>query len=271
MTLLTVESALNLKEYPINQPGSEPYTKLVDHCRRQLMEDGACELPNFLSPKGLEHLIEESVSMAKGAYFNAVVGNAYLSATDETVAPDHPKRMTEPTRLGVIAYDEYPADAVLRSIYEYNALMLFVGDVLQLPSIHRYADPMGGLNLSVMTDGDYLRWHFDQTDFVTSIAVQTSEKGGEFEYVPMIRTANDERYGEVKKVLLNDHPGVKKIANRPGTLLLFKGRYSIHRVSEIKGPKPRLMALLAYDEKPGINSTDHLRMMRYGRTGPKQN
>ena len=148
--------------------------------------------------------------------------------------------------------------------------MMFVGDVIQLPSIHRYADPMGGLNLSVMTDGDYLRWHFDQTDFVTSIAVQTSEKGGEFEFVPMVRTPNDERYDEVKKVLKNIHPGVKKIANRPGTLLLFKGRYSIHRVSEIKGQKPRLMALLAYDEKPGIVSTDHLRMMRYGRTGAKQ-
>jgi hypothetical protein len=270
MTNLTVESSLNLSEYPINQPGTEPYKKLVEHCRRQLLEDGACELPNFLSPVGLEKLISESVHLAKGAYFNAVVGNAYLSATDESVAPDHPRRMTEPTRLGVIAYDEYPADAVLRSIYEYPALMKFVGDVLELPSIHRYADPMGGLNLSVMVDGDYLRWHFDQTDFVTSIAVQTSDSGGEFEYVPMVRTPSDERYSEVKKVLLNDHPGVKKIANRPGTLLLFKGRYSIHRVSEIKGSKPRLMALLAYDEKPGIQSTDHLRMMRYGRTGPKQ-
>ncbi len=270
MTTLTVESALNLTEYPINKPGTEPYKKLVEHCQRQLREDGACELVDFLSPNGLERLINESVQISKGAYFNAVVGNAYLSATDESVATDHPRRMTEPTRLGVIAYDEYPPDAVLRSIYEYEPLMKFVGDVNQLPTIHRYADPMGGLNLSVMTEGDYLRWHFDQTDFVTSIAVQTSETGGDFEYVPMVRKANDERYGEVKKVLLNKHPDVKKIANRPGTLLLFKGRYSIHRVSEIKGKKPRLMALLAYDEKPGINSTDHLRMMRYGRTGPKQ-
>jgi hypothetical protein len=199
-----------------------------------------------------------------------VQGNAYLCASDESLPDDHPRRMTEPTRLGVVAYDEYPEDSILRAVYEYDPLMHFIGEVLELPAIFRYADPMGGLNLSVMEDGDYLRWHFDQTDFVTSIAVQTSASGGEFECVPLIRTPDDEAYGNVRKVLLGDYPGIVTIANRPGTLLLFKGRYSIHRVTRISGRRNRLMALLAYDEKPGVMSTDHLRMIRYGRTGPKK-
>jgi hypothetical protein len=263
------ESSIDLGRYPINAPKTDAYEQLVAHCRRQLAAGGACELTGFITADALSRLVDESVLLAKGAYFNAVEGNAYLSATDLSLPEDHPKRMTEPTSLGVIAYDEYPATSILRNIYEWQPLMDFIRDVMELPTMYRYADPMGGLNLSVMKDGDYLRWHFDQTDFVTSIAIQTAEEGGEFEVVPLIRDVQDERYGEVRKVLKGDHPGVITIANKPGTLLLFKGRHSIHRVTEIKGPRPRLMGLLAYDEHSDVVSTDHLRQMRYGRTKPK--
>ena len=58
--------------------------------------------------------------------------------------------------------------------------------------LYRYADPMGALNLAVMGEGERLHWHFDQTDFVTSIALRPSEAGGDFEYVPLIRSAIDE-------------------------------------------------------------------------------
>ncbi len=51
----------------------------------------------------------------------------------------------------------------------------------------------------------------------------------------------------------------------PGTLLIFEGRRSIHRVSPIAGPTARLVGLLAFDTKPGTVSTDLLRMNRCGR------
>ena len=57
------------------------------------------------------------------------------------------------------------------------------------------------INLAVMTDGDQLQWHFDQTDFVVSLAVQDAEEGGDFEVAPRIRDAGDERYDAVAKVL----------------------------------------------------------------------
>ena len=52
----------------------------------------------------------------------------------------------------------------------------------------------------------------------------------------------------------------------PGALVLFQGRYTIHRVTPIKGKALRLVALLGYDTKPGVVSSEHLRYMRYGRT-----
>lgn len=266
----SLEGIINFSKYPFQDPKSDGYGRLLQECRSKLDHNGACEFTDFLTSEGLLGLIAESKELAKNAYFNTVNGNAYLEATDMILSEDHPRRMTEDTSLGVIAYDEYPANAILRRIYEYEPLMNFIGAVLGLKSIYRYADPMGGLNLSVMKDGDYLRWHFDQTDFVTSLAIQSADVGGEFEFVPMVRNEQNENYDGVRQVLKGTHPGIIKIANTPGTLVLFKGRYSIHRVSKIHGPEPRLIGLLAYDERPDVNSTDHLRKMRYGRTSPYQ-
>jgi hypothetical protein len=48
-------------------------------------------------------------------------------------------------------------------------------------------------------------------------------------------------------------------------LLLFEGRNSIHRVTPIRGSTTRLVALLAYDTKPGTRSSKLLQRSRYGR------
>jgi hypothetical protein len=124
---------------------------------------------------------------------------------------------------------------------------------------------MGALNLAVMGDGERLHWHFDQTDFVTSIALRPSEAGGDFEYVPLIRSAADENYPRVKQLLNGSNEGVVRVPMHPGTLLLFEGRNSIHRVTPIRGRTTRLVALLAYDTKPATRSSKLLQMARYGR------
>ncbi len=51
----------------------------------------------------------------------------------------------------------------------------------------------------------------------------------------------------------------------PGTLMVFEGRHSMHRVTPIKGDRPRYVALLAYDTKPDTDSSNRLKMVRYGR------
>jgi hypothetical protein len=266
---LNMEEVFNLSRYPFFNSSESKRQALLQDCQEKLKTTGSCEFPEFVTPAALDTLTTESRALAKGAFFKTVHGNAYLAPGDDTLPATHPLRMIEDTTVGVVAYDEYPQGSMLKAIYEFDPLMQFIGDILQLKTIYRYADPMGALNLSVMRKGDYLRWHFDQTDFVTSLSIESSESGGEFEFVPLIRDKNNENYDDIRKALLNEHPGIINIANKPGTLVLFKGRYSIHRVTRITGDTPRLMGLLAYDEHPNINSTDHLRMMRYGRTQPK--
>ena len=54
--------------------------------------------------------------------------------------------------------------------------MAFLAALLDRSTLYRYADPLGALNLAVMGDGDELHWHFDQTDFVVSLAIQSSDR-----------------------------------------------------------------------------------------------
>lgn len=143
--------------------------------------------------------------------------------------------------------------------------MEFVAAAIGVPRLFRYADPLGALNVAVMGDGDRLQWHYDQTDFVVSLALRGAEAGGDFEYVPLIRSREDENYTGVRRLLLGDETAVRSVPMRPGTLLLFEGRCSIHRVSPIRGRKPRLVALLAYDTKPGTCASEVLQLARYGR------
>jgi len=52
---------------------------------------------------------------------------------------------------------------------------------------------------------------------------------------------------------------------RPGTLLVFEGRHSLHRVTPIEGDASRLVGLFGYDTEPDTNSSELLKLVRYGR------
>ena len=257
---------IDLKRYPILHLDSESARALTRHCREQLDRSGACELPDFLKPDAVEMLVREGDELSALAYHSIASGTPYLEVPDPSLPEDHPRRIFDQTQVGVIAYDLFPADSILRRLFEWDPLMQFIAAALNKERLYRYADPMGALNLAVMGDGERLHWHYDQTDFVTSIALRAATRGGDFEYVPLIRSATDENYDRVRRLLQGSNEGVVRVAMHPGTLLLFEGRNSIHRVTPIRGSITRLVALLAYDTKQGTRSSKSLQMARYGRT-----
>lgn len=259
-------SLVDLERYPIESRDSDGYARLVTQCNEQLRQLGACVLPGFVSEQAVRELVEESTKLAPSAYRSEVSGNAYLTEVDENWSQDDARRVVDTTILGAIAYDQIPATAKIRALYEWDTLMNFLADALGKERLYRYADPMGALNVAVMQDGDYLRWHFDQTDFVTSLLLQSAESGGEYEFAPMIRTNIKENYPQVKAILQGSSEGVIKLEITPGSLVLFEGRNSLHRVTRIKGQQLRLIALFGFDTKPGTVSSDYLRKIRYGRT-----
>ena len=170
--------------------------------------------------------------------------------------------------MRAVAYDLIPLDSPLRRLYEWGPLTEFIGAILRCGPVYRYADPFGALNLAVMGEGDELQWHFDQADFVVSLAIQSAEAGGDFEVAPLVRAPGDEKYDDVAAVLAGDTSRVVTLPMTPGTLLIFQGRHSLHRVTPVRGARLRHVGLLAYDTKPGRVGSDLLRQDRYGRTAP---
>jgi hypothetical protein len=237
----------------------------VDRGRAQMRETGACEITDFVRPEALPACIDDARRLAPSAHRSGGPGTVYLGLPDETFPADHPRQWLGNYGVGAVAYDLFPADSPIRLLYEWDELLRFVAAILGLDEIHPYADPLGALNLAVMGDGDELQWHFDQTDFVVSLALQDGDEGGDFEVAPFIRNAGDEHYGDVADVLAGKRDRIVTLPMTPGTLLVFAGRNSLHRVSPISGATPRLVALFGYDSQPGTMSSELLKLVRYGR------
>lgn len=259
---------VDLGRYPLLHPESDPYRAVVARAREQLRHKGAAELEDFVSPTGVVALAHDADQLASRAHASGGQGTAYLEFPDFSLPPGHPRLHFADYSVRAVAYDITPLDSPLRALYEWDPVKDLIEAVLDRGPIFRYADPFGALNLAVMGEGDRLQWHFDQTDFVVSLAIQSAESGGDFEVAPRIRNADDECYDDVDAVLSGDRTRVEILPMRPGTLLVFEGRYSLHRVSPIAGRRWRHVGLLAYDTQPGTLGSDLLRADRYGRTEP---
>ncbi|MEW6268728.1 MAG: hypothetical protein AB1689_05450 [Thermodesulfobacteriota bacterium] len=251
-------------------PGSDACSALVARCRRDLAAAGACELPGFVTREATARMVVESNQLVHLAHHSKGPITVYLDMPDRSLPEDHPRRRLGWSSLAAIGYDLFPHHHLLRRLYEWDPLMEFLAACLGVERLYRYADPLGALNVAVMREGDELWWHFDQTDFVVSIALRDADEGGDFEYAPYVRGALDERYPDVQAVLDGDRARVRRVPMTPGTLLLFQGRHSLHRVTRIAGPVSRLVALLAYDTRPGTVSSELLRLARYGRSAPHE-
>ena len=75
-------------------------------------------------------------------------------------------------------------------------------------------------------------------------------------------------YDQVSEVLGGERADVVTLPMTPGTLLVFEGRHSLHRVSPVGGSRRRHVGLLAFDTVAGTQGSEILRESRYGRTEP---
>lgn len=261
---------IDLERYPIDRLDGAAGRALVEDCRARMAAAGACVLEGFVAPGKLAALVEQAEALAPRAHLNA---NCTTTPYQETVeeGPDdrfgerHPRRRARNTSVHVVAYDLIPRHDGIRLIYEWDGLLGFLAAVLGVPRLFRYEDRLAGLNIAVNAPGDENGWHFDQCDFVSSILIREAEDGGRFLFAPNIRDGSNENYDAVARVLDGDPAGVAHLPIAAGALVLFKGRHSMHRVTPVGGTRPRLIALLGYDTKPGVLMDEASRLRRFGR------
>ncbi|MEY2247185.1 arpA protein [Streptomyces sp. BF23-18] len=267
---LTLDQVVDTARYPLSELTSAQGQAMVSRAQRDLSALGCTVLPDFIRPSLRDVLGQECSDIAPRAHHDVETVNVYNIAVDSALPEDHPGRRTFERGNAFVARDRIPADSLISRLYCDPVFRHFVAHCFELPELHELADPLSGLVLNVVAPGMEHPWHFDTNEFTVSMLTQQAQDGGVFEYCPNIRTAQDEHFDDVRDVV--DGRGerlTRRLPLRPGDLQLFKGRYSLHRVSPVRGEVARHSAIFAYSERPGvIGSVERTRQL-FGRVLPE--
>ncbi|MFS2293073.1 MAG: arpA protein [Actinomadura sp.] len=256
--------------YPLTDPDGPGWKAVVSRTRDALAESGCCVLPDFIRPSLQEALSAECARIAPHAHYDVETVNAYNIDVGIPLPEDHPGRITVKRGNAFVARDQIPDDFIIHRLYANGLFQRFVADCFGLPRVHELADPLSALCLNVVEPGMEHPWHFDTNEFTVSLLTREAEDGGLFEYCPDIRSAEAENFDDVRRVLTGRGGDlVRRLALRPGDLQLFKGRYSLHRVSRVGGTTARHTAILAYSERPGVVGSVARTRQLFGRVLPE--
>lgn len=256
---------LNLERYPLDREGSPPWHALVDQSRAELDATGMFNLEGFVLPGIAQKAVAELAPlMASQSYTHKRVHNIYFQPEIAELAPDHPALRTVETVNHTLCADQF-ADSLVLAIYAYPPFARFLAAAMGKPILHRMQDPLARVNVMGYRQGEALNWHFDRAEFTTTLLLQAPQSGGEFEYRSGLRSASDPNYAGVATLLEGRDPQVQRLRLKAGTLNVFRGKNTAHRVTTVQGPLERMVAVFSYYEKPGVVFSAQERIGFYGR------
>jgi hypothetical protein len=260
-----IENFLDLDRYPLDREGSPEWQKLVDESKAALAANGMFNLEGFLRPGMAERAVAEiRPVMDTRSHVHRRMHNIYFKPSIPELSPDHPALRKVETISHTVCADQIPGSTVL-SIYEYQPLVRFLAATMDKPQLHVMQDPLARANVMGYRAGEALNWHFDRSEFTTTLLLQAPEIGGDFEYRTDLRSDDDPNYDGVAKLLEGRDPEAKILRIKAGTLNVFRGKNTAHRVTTVEGNRERMIAVFSYYERPGVMFTDEERIGFYGR------
>ena len=276
-----------LTKYPIYHPSSIQYQTLVESARHQLQTTGCASFPHFLTSAALATAAKEAATAATAAFVTDSRHNAFqLPDLDAQLPDNHPRNVLMRTRVASVAYDELDRRGPLYQLYNSSVFLKFVKDVTHKEQLYRLADPLGACTVNVFRPGWFHAWHFDESEYTTTLCLQQSDQGGAFEFTaPLRHDQSIAACSEAVAAVINAHsqyasscgggggggepPAVHTANFQPGTLQIFAGRYSFHRVAAIPttSKKDRLVAVLCFSSEPNVVNSSSVQEMFWGRRG----
>ncbi|MGR3614815.1 MAG: HalD/BesD family halogenase [Paracoccaceae bacterium] len=259
---MQIADFVNMGAHPISEPG------FADECRETLDQKGVLVLSDFITPQALADILSESQQKQDQAYFCTQKHSVYLTSDNADFPADHPANRKVESSKGCICDDSVGPSSALRALYDAAEFRSFVKTVTGESELHEYADPLSSINIHYAGRGQELGWHFDNSSFAITLLIQEPDAGGRFEYIKNLRNAGT---GEMNfdgvGALLDGRVEPEVLSMKPGALVLFRGRNSIHRVSPNESDRMRILAVLAYNAEPGVALSESARMTFYGRLG----
>jgi hypothetical protein len=262
-----LSAVLDLDRYPLDRADDPALARLVAEKRREWLDGGACRLEALIRPEMAARASEELEAPTRSVAFRHVSRhNVYFTDTGDGLPADI-AALDRRTASWTLTRDQM-VGTIIDRVHGWAPLRDFIRRVLDKPALYPMADPMAGLNVMTYDRGDQLDWHFDRAEFAVTILLRAADHGGAFEYRRNLRSADDPNHDGIRAVLAGTDPDVGTARATPGTMTLFAGRNSLHRVAPVTGSGCRRMAVLSYMEEPGYLYSAEDRMRFYGRPSP---
>ncbi len=238
----------------------------VAKARADIQNTGTAVIPDFFTPDTIKAMLAEVEPSLDQAFSKLKTHNVYLLSDDDNFPPDHPRNAKVTTSSATLAHDLVPAGG-LRDLYASSEFQKMLCEILDLDGLFPYADPLAGLNVLNYPPGAQTGWHFDNANFVVTLLLRQAEKGGGFEFIPNLRSVDDEGYAAVAALHTGDTSRVQSLHQQAGDLVVFQGKNTIHQVTTVQGSATRVIAVFSYDTKPGTMLHEDTRQKFFGRTG----
>ena len=256
---------LNLDRFPLHAPGSDAWHRLVARCRDDLARDGMFNLAGFMRP---EIAGAEAASFVPRfedeGFLHEREHNIYFLKSLPDLPDDHPALQRFQTSNRTICGDQIDGSALLR-LYEWPEFAQFLAATMDMPQLFTMDDDMSRINVMSYRAGQALNWHFDRSEFTTTLLLQAPETGGDFEYRTDLRGDDDPNYDGVARMLNGQDDQVRLLHLTPGTLNVFKGKNTAHRVTPVRGDRSRVIVVFSYYQQPGVRFSDEERIGFFGR------
>lgn len=257
-----IAEIVDFDRYPLERPAFQA------SCKAAFDADGLLVLEGFVRPEAIAAIRAEGEAARDQVYGKRETHNIYLAPPDPDLPPDHPRNREVVSSKGCLTDDQIAPGSALRRLYDDPGFRAFLCAVLGEEKLHEYADPLSSINLHFHERGQELGWHFDNSSFSITMMVQAPEAGGLFEYVPAMRDADRGEMGyEAVAAVLDGRRQGEQLNAGAGTLVFFRGRNALHRVTPNAGTRTRMLAVLAYNAEPGVALSESARLTFYGRTG----
>ena len=181
-------------------------------------------LSGFIRPAARDSILEEvQPVLCRDSFTHSRSHNVYFEDEIPGLAADHPALREGWTTNHTVCGDQIAGSSICR-IYEWQPLVEFLTRVMGRKRLYLMDDPMAALNVLEYRSGEpALNWHFDRSEFTTTLLLCAADRGGEFQYRSALRTANDPNFEGVAALLADDDPEIRTLPMTAGTLCVFRG------------------------------------------------
>lgn len=260
-----MKDIINLDNFPLDALESDAGRALVNGCQQNLAENGVFNLEGFLRPTALQRCVNEvRPPLDHNAFEHRREHNIYFEDQRVGLSADHPALKRFETINHTVCADQIPESLVCR-IYEWSPFVTFLATVMKKDALYQMADPLARANVLAYRPGEALNWHFDRSEFTTTLILQSPENGGEFQYRSDLRSEKDENYDGVARLVAGKDGEVQALPLPAGTLSVFKGKNTAHRLTPVEGSRDRIVAVFSYYETSGVTFSESERIGFYGR------